>query len=364
MKIKIFGITIEYRKRLLAGNVVTLEVTVIALSSAFFFTALLFLMYGKDPILAISSILYWAFVSPSGFSFTLTRAIPLLLCGAGLAIALKASFWNIGAEGQLLMGAIAATWIALFVNGIPGPLVLPTMFIMSFIFGAFWALIPAFLRVKFEANEIIVTLMLNYVATNLVNYLIYGPWRGKSVYNFPFTDIFPPFAWEPKIPGTSIYVFSLIIAFSSALFLYYLLERTTLGYEIKVVGGSREAAKYAGIDYKKTILLIALISGGLSGVAGAGLLSGIHHRLQSPTAISPGYGNIAILVAWLARLNPLIAIFTAIFMSGISVGSQQIQIVLELPAAVMNIFNGVILFFIVGFELLRKYEVKIYFGKD
>ncbi|MHA1859823.1 MAG: ABC transporter permease, partial [Candidatus Asgardarchaeia archaeon] len=294
----------------------------------------------------------------------ITRMIPLLLCGAGLAIALRASFWNIGAEGQLLMGAIAATWVALFVNGIPEPLVLPTMFLSSFLLGAFWALIPAFLRVKFEANEIIVTLMLNYVATNLVNYLIYGPWRGKNVYNFPFTDIFPPSAWEPKIPGTPIYVVSLVVALLSASSLHYLLERTTLGYEIKVVGGSREAAKYAGIDYGRTIFFIALISGGLSGIAGAGLLSGIHHRLQSPTAISPGYGNIAILVAWLARLNPLLTVFTAILMSGISVGSQQIQIVLELPAAVMNIFNGVILFFIIGFELLRKYEVKIHFGKD
>jgi len=364
VRVKIFNLlTIEYEKRQEITLEQSLKLTTMALVTAFIIMGIIFAGFGVNPFLAIFSIFAWSLFTPAGFTSTLTRMIPLLLCGVGLAIAFRALFWNIGAEGQLLMGAIAATGIALFVPGIPDFLLLPTILLMGFIVGALWGLIPAALKLKFETNEVITTLMLNYVAFRLVKYLVYGPWKGKKVYNFPFSDTFPPAAWEPKIPGTPIYVYSFVLSLLFAVGLYFFMNKTTLGYEIRVVGENIKAARYAGINYTKTILITMLISGGLAGLAGAGLMTGVQHRLQNPEAISPGYGYTAIIVAWLGRLNPLYVILSAFFMAILIVGGQQIQITLGLPFGVVNIFNGVILFVLIAFEPLREYRVSFYWNE-
>ena len=205
-------VTIEYEKRQEITMELTLKITLAALLVSFIIMSFIFLAYGVNPLFAFFSIFSWAYFTPGGFAATIARTIPLLLCGVGLVIAFKALFWNIGAEGQLLMGAVAATWVALFLPGVPDFLMLPTIYIMAFLFGAIWGVIPAILKVKFEANEVITTLMMNYIAIKLVKYLVYGPWKGKYVFNFPYSDTFPESAWEPIIPGTTVHLITLAIA--------------------------------------------------------------------------------------------------------------------------------------------------------
>lgn len=364
MRFKIFDIvTVEYDKRQELTVEQSIKITAFALLVAFIVMSFIFLGFGVNPFDAFYVIFSWAFFTPAGFASTISRSIPLILCGVGLAIAFKAIFWNIGAEGQLLMGAIVAVGIALFVPGVPDFLLLPVILLMGFLVGAAWGIFPAYLKVKFEANEVITTLMLNYVAFRLVKYLVYGPWQGKHVFNFPYSDMIPSAAWDPVIPGTSIYIVGFSLAILSAVLFHYFMNRTTLGYEIRVVGENINAAKYAGINYLKVFLIVMLISGGLSGLAGSALITGVHHRLQNPEAISPGYGYTAIIVAWLARLSPLYVILAGIFIGALIVGGQQIQITLRLPFGVVNIFNGVLLMAIISFELLREYSFKVHWNE-
>jgi simple sugar transport system permease protein len=308
--------------------------------------------------LAYKRIFTGAFGSLYGLSETTVKAIPLMICGVGLSIAFKALIWNIGAEGQLLMGAIAATWVALYaIPDAPAFVLLPCMFAAGFIGGAIWGLIPGVLKAKFRANEVITSLMMVYIASELVNYLVYGPWRGPEEWGFPYSSKFPPSARLPYLFTTRIHYPTLLIALTLAVVIYILVMKTKLGYEIRVTGGNPEAARYAGMSYFKTVVLVMLISGGLAGLAGVGEVAGIHHRLRYPHGISPGYGFTAIIVAWLGRLNPLAIALTSMLFGGLLVGGDAIQVALGLPVATINIFNGVILFFILGGELLTRYKI-------
>jgi len=336
----------------------TILITVAAIGFALAIAGVIFAAYRVNPLTAYWFLFWGSFGSTHNILETFTRMIPLLLCAIGLIIAYRALIWNIGSEGQLLLGAIAAAGIALFVPGIPPALVLPTMIVAGFISGAAWAFIPGILKAKYNVNEIITTLMMNYIAARLIMYLVYGPWQGQYVWGFPYTDIFPDYAWMPTL-GTRLHYPDLILAILIAIGSYYLLERTTLGYEIKVIGSNKEAGRYAGMSYFKVVLFVMIFSGGLAGIAGAAEVAGITHRLMRPEAISPGYGYTAIIVAWLARLNPLIGILAALFMAIILVGGQQIQISMGLPFGVVNMFNGIFLFSLIAFELFRKYHVKV-----
>jgi simple sugar transport system permease protein len=276
----------------------------------------------------------------------------------GLAISFKMNFWNIGAEGQLLMGAVGATWVALyFTPNTPLPVMLTLMFCGGFAAGAGWGLIPAVLKAKFKANEVIVSLMLVYIASELVNYLVYGPWKSPYEWGFPYSIKFPASARIPTIPHTRIHYPTLILALVLALIIYILMRRTKAGYEIEVLGASPEAARYAGIGSTRIILLIMVISGGLAGLAGVGEVAGIHRRLLYPSGISPGYGFTAIIVAWLGGLNPLLLIPAAFLFGGLLVGGDAIQVTLGLPVGVINIFNGVILFFLLAGKFFTQYRL-------
>ncbi|MFX1573586.1 MAG: ABC transporter permease, partial [Promethearchaeota archaeon] len=260
------------------------------------------------------------------------------------------------------VGAIVAIGIGVFIPGIPDFLLLPLILFIGFLAGALWGLIPTILKLKLKTNEVITTLMLNYIAINLVNFLVFGPWKGP--YGFQQSYPLPQAAWEPIIPGTSIYIISLITSLIFALGLYFLLFKTTIGYEIRVVGENLQAAKYAGINYFKTLIITMMISGGLAGLAGAGLITGLQHSLQPAESISPGYGFTAIIVAWLGGLNPISIVFSSFFISILIVGSQNIQILLELPFGVVNIFNGVILAVIISFEFLKRYKIHLFINKE
>lgn len=333
-------------------------VSILAIVAALIVAAIFFASYGISPISAYGAIVRGALGSWSGFSETLRRMIPLLLCGVGLTVAFRALFWNIGADGQLLLGAVAATWVALF-SGLHGPLVLPAMFLAGFLAGALWGLIPAILKVKMGINDVITTLMMNYIAIYIVLYLIHGPWKGPSMRGFAYTDMFPQAARLPTIGHTHVHWPTLLMGLLIALLVYIMLNRTRSGFEIRVVGENPHAASYAGISEFKTVVTVMLISGGLAGFAGVGEVAGVHLRLLDPIQISMGYGYTAIIVAWLARKNPLGVIITSFFFGVLMAGGDVIKVNLGLPFQLINVFNGLIMFFLIGSELFMRYKVSL-----
>ena len=333
---------------------------VFSLAAGLFAVSCIFLIFGVNPLYALGKIFSGSFGSFYGLKETTTKAIPLILIGSGLAVAFRGKFWNIGAESQLLMGAIFGTWVGLnWGPHLPGPVIVPLMFLAGFIGGAIWGLIPAILKIKFSINEVISTLMLNYICNQIMILLIVGPWRGKTKYGFPYTDDLPASAILSLIPGSRIHYATLLIALATVIILGIAIYKTQFGYEVRVIGENPEAAKYSGIDFFRTTLIIMLISGGVAGLAGVGEVAGIHHYLSYPESISSGYGFTAIIVAWLAKLNPFFVILSAFFFAGILVGGDAIQISLGLPAATVQIFNGTLLFFLIMGDYFLKNQVTL-----
>ena len=333
-----------------------------SIMAGLFVIGLIFLMFGVNPVFAIVKIFTGSFGSMYGIKETITKAIPLILIGVGLAVAFRAKFWNIGAEGQLLMGAIFSTWVGLnWGPHLPAPVIIPLMFLAGFAGGAAWGLIPAFFKIKFAINEVISTLMMNYICAEFLTFLIVGPWKGKTKFGFPYTDDLPASAILGLIPGSRIHYVTLILAIATVIALGMIIYKTRFGYEVRVIGENPEAARYAGIDFFKTTLIIMAISGGVAGFAGVGEVAGIHHYLSYPAAISSGYGFTAIIVAWLAKLNPFFVIIAGIFFAGILVGGDAIQISLGLPAATVQIFNGTLLVFLIMGDYFLKHKVRLVF---
>lgn len=321
---------------------------------------LVFLAKGVNPFYAIGRIFGDSFGSAYGIQETITKAIPLVLIGAGLVMAFRAKFWNIGAEGQLLAGAIFATWVALNIGPVaPAPVVIPLMFLAGFLGGALFGVIPALLKVRFGVNEVISTLMLNYVAAEFVQLLVVGPWKGTTQYGFPYTDDFPASATLGLIGRTRIHPVTMILAIVVVVVLTVVIYRTRFGYEVRVAGENPDAARYAGINVYVLMIGMMVISGGVAGLAGVGEVAGVHHHLSYPYTISAGYGFTAIIVAWLARLNPSFVIVSGLFFAGIEVGGDAIQLSLGLPAATVEVFNGIILFFLIMGEYFLHHSVSV-----
>ncbi|MEQ8223764.1 MAG: ABC transporter permease, partial [Candidatus Eremiobacterota bacterium] len=224
----------------------------------------------------------------------------------------------------------------------------------GFLFGALWGLIPALLKAYGGANEIITTLMLNYVAINFCDYLVYGPWKDPEGKGFPLTAQFPDNACLPLL-YKRIHL-GLIFAIVSIIIIYLVMNKSKWGYEIRVTGENIKAARYGGINVIKNILLIMILSGGISGIAGMGEVSGLTHRLQH--GFSPGYGYTAIIVAWLARLNPVGMTLVAFLFGALLVGGDQIQMSMNLPGSMTGIIQGAILFSVLGGEIFSQYKIK------
>ena len=316
---------------------------------------IIFSVLDKDPWLS----LYTFFIQPltTGFGFTelIVKATPLILIGAGLSIGFKANVWNIGAEGQFTMGAIAGGGTALFLSNQESLLVLPAVLVMGITGGAVWGMIPAFLKTKYNANEILTSLMLSYVALLMLSYLVHGPWRDPGGHNFPESEIFSDSAMLPVLlQGTRLNL-GTIFALLSILITYLLLSRTVLGYQFKVVGLAPLAARYAGFNRSKLIWLSMIISGGLAGLAGIAEVSGTIGQLLP--SVSPGYGFTAIIVAFLGRLNPIGVLFAGLIMALTYIGGENAQIEIGLPAAVTGLFQGIILFYLLACDVLARYRL-------
>ncbi|GAA0519759.1 ABC transporter permease [Deinococcus depolymerans] len=331
-------------------------VTLASLVTALLICALVFTLSGHAPGEVYGTMLRGTLGDATGLGEVGRRTIPLLLIGAGLALAFRAQFFNIGAEGQLLLGAVFAAGTALFVP-LPGPLLLPAVFVAGFLGGGLWALIAAALR-RVNVNEILSTLMLNYIAVALVTYLIAGPWKGKDVRGYIYTDTFPASTSLPTLPGSQVHWPTLLLGVAVALGLQWVLSRSTFGYALRVVGENPGAARYAGLSSGRVALLVALITGGVAGLAGAGEVAGIHHRLLEAGQISLGYGFTAVIVAWLARGNPALCLITAPLMGVILAGGDILKIDLNLPFRVVDVFSGVILLCLIASEVFIRHRVQ------
>lgn len=327
-------------------------VSVLSVVLAFVFCGVLIAFSGNDPLVVFARMFKGAFGSTYGLSETLLKAIPLLLCGLGVAIAYKIAIWNIGAEGQLVMGAIAATSVTIFW---PDMAMLPSlclMVLLGFIAGGIWGLFTAIPRVYFQVNEIITSLMLNYVALLLLDYLVFDPWKDPNGFNFPGTAIFNSAQQLPNFGDTRLHVGLFIALIAVAVYAVFV-KKTTWGYRIRLLAANPNAARYAGMNVSKQILIVMLLSGGLAGLAGMAEVSGVTHRLMY--GISPGYGYTAIIVAWLAKLNPWGLLISSVLCGAVIVGGYSVQLI-GLPVSMAMMIQGAILFFLIGGEALGRYR--------
>jgi ABC-type uncharacterized transport system permease subunit len=316
---------------------------------------LVLLASGQNPVSVYHAILKGALGDRFGFTETLVKMTPLLLAGLGISVAFKMQLWNIGAEGQLYLGAIGATWIAVFaLPNARGVVVIPAMVAAGMIAGGIWGAIPGALRAFFNANETITTLMLNYVAIILCDYLIHGPWRDPLGHGFPGTARFSKSASLPRLMPYRVHL-GLVFGLVAAVVLWIMLRRTRWGYELNVMGRNGRAARYAGMNITRSIVVVMALSGALAGLAGMSEVAGIGHQLQRN--LSPGYGYTAIIVAWLGRLNPIGIILVSFLLAALLVGGDQLQMSMSLPSSVAPMLQGAILFFVLGGETFTKYRI-------
>lgn len=338
------------RSDISAKNAILIKFIAIVLSLVL--SSLFILLLGHNPFDVYFSMLNGAFGTVSRVKDTLTIAIPLIVTSIGIMIAFKMKFWNIGAEGQILMGAFAATFFALNFSYLPKPLLLIIMFIAGIIGGGLWALVPAFLKVRFDTNETIITLMMNYIAIKWITFLQYGPWRDPKSMGFPKISNFSDSAVLPKLFGVHIgWIIAIIIVIIISLFMNY----TKRGYEIAVVGESMDTAKYAGMDVKKIILSSIFISGGICGIVGMMEASAVNQTLTSQ--LSAGYGYTAIITTWLSGLKSFIIVPVSILFAGMTKGGSFIQTAHQIPKSAAELLQSMILFFVIGSEFFIQYKI-------
>ena len=270
-------------------------IRLIAIIAAILVSGIFIVCLGYNPVKVYANMISGALGSKIRFRSTLIEMVPLVITSLGILVAFKMKFWNIGGEGQILMGAFAATYIALFADWVPKFLVIPVMFIVGFLAGGIWGLIPAFFKAKFGANETIMTLMLNYIATQWITYLQYGPWRDPKLKGFAKIANFPDHALLPKVFGVHI---GLIIALVLVVVISWFLRKTKRGFEIAVVGESVSTARYAGMDISRIIIATMLLSGGLCGITGVIQAAGVNKTLTMN--VSSGYGFTAVITTYLS----------------------------------------------------------------
>ncbi len=315
---------------------------------------------GVDPVRAYTNMLEAAFLQPYSLSDTTVKATPLILAGLGVALAFRMKQWNIGAEGQLYLGAWAAAGVALRLlpRDTPAVLMISTMMLAGFMAGALWGAIPGALKAYLGVNEIITSLMLTYIGIAYSNYFVFGPWSERG---FGLTPQFPRTAWLPRLSDLAEYDaafrgltahLGIVFGLVAAVILWVILRRSKWGYQLRVIGDNPNAARYAGMNVKRNILLVMMLSGGLAGLAGMAEVAGVVHRLQE--RFSPGYGFTAIIVAWLAHLNPLGIILVSYLFGGLLVGGDVVQ-----PAGIPLMLQGIVLFCVISGDLLARYRVRI-----
>lgn len=329
---------------------------------AFLFSGLILMSVGADPIRIFSFFWTASFGSWGAVSDVIVKATPLLLIGLACAFAFKMKLWNIGAEGQFYMGAFFSSMVILLpmvnLETTPKTLVLALMMLMGLLGGALYGFIPGVLRSKYNINEVITTLMLNYIAVFWNNYWIFGKYSDAG---FQMTKMFPKVAWLPRLSdfakqykgfsGITLHV-GVIFGLIAAIIVWLILNKSRWGYKITLIGDNPKAAKYAGLNITRNIILVFMFSGALAGLAGMAEVTGVVHRLQE--RISTNYGFSGVIIAWLAKLNPFAVILVSILFGALIVAGREIQ-----PSGVSFLIQGIILFLVISSDVILKYTIRI-----
>ena len=348
-------IPISIHKRPVPLTWPALVIVAAAIGLSLIISAFLLYWQGKPAFSALNLLFQGAFGSLHALEDCVIKGAPIFLCSLGVAVAFRLQVWNIGAEGQYAMGAIGATWIVLSFPHWPAYLLLPAMLLAAALAGGLCGLIPALLKVYLKTNEIIVSLMLNYICILFLEYLVYGPWKDPVSFGFPMTMVFPPAAIVGSI-GDSRLNWGLVLCLASALGFWIFFRFTRLGYELKVSGESLPAARYAHLPYRRLVVTVMVVSGALAGWAGFLEASTSLNRLQP--SIMVGYGYTAIVVAWLARLHPASIAAASFMLAGLRVGVENLQLEMQIPAAFGGIMEGVILLTVLAGGLFVNFRIR------
>jgi len=354
-------IMLQIEPRMKVSRWLPIWTSIVAVVVALIIGGVLIALVGGNPFATYGHIANVAFGSLGGITDTLTKATPLILVGLACSLAFRMKLWNIGAEGQFFIGAWAASAVVLLPILPPetSPIIfIPVMMIAGLLGGAAWGFIPGFLKARFKVNEVITTLMLNYIAVAWNNFWIFAVW---SEGGFQMSPMFPRTAWLPRLSDLAAQIKDFrgltlhggfIIAVIAAVIVWFIMNRSKWGYEIRLIGDNPKAAEYAGIPIKRNIILVMMVSGALAGLAGMSEISGTVHRLQG--AISPGYGFTGIIIAWLAKLNPFAVILVSIFFGALLLAGREIQ-----PSGIPKMIQGVVLVCLIASDFFVRNRVRI-----
>jgi simple sugar transport system permease protein len=353
-------VAVRLERRLVTPRWLPFATTAGGIVVALVISAALIALVGGDPMRVASHIIEVSFGNAGVLSDTLVKATPIIFTGLACAVAFRMRLWNIGAEGQLILGTwgASAVVLALLPAGTSPFLLIPVMLVAAVAAGALWGGIAGWLKARFGVNEIITTLMLNYIAIQWVRFWSFGPWSERG---FQMSAQFPRDAWLPRLTdfarlnpdlgGLTVHL-GFLIALLCAVLVWFVMARTRKGYEIRLIGDNPRAARYAGLDIGRTIILVMLASGGLAGLAGMSEVSGAVHRLQD--GIAAGAGFTGVIVAYLARFHPLGVVVAAIAFGALTLAGREIQ-----PAGVPSMIQGIVLFCVICSDILLRYRVRL-----
>lgn len=338
------------KEELSSSKIVLLRI--IAVIIALICSTFIIFLLGHNPFEVFSNIIAGATGTEYRIIQTINKAIPLTTLSLGIAVAFKMRFWNIGAEGQFYVGALGATFVTLNFGELPAIILIPFMMIVACIFGGLWCLFPAVLKSKLGTSETLVTLMMNYIAIKWVTYLQFGPWKDPEAFGFPKIAKFTSNAILPKVFNVHI---GWIITLFLAIIVHFLLSKSKLGYEIEVLGENENTANYAGMNVSKILIVGAMISGGICGLAGMMQASAIENSLTY--TLSAGLGFTAIITAWLAKLSAPAIVLVSMLFSILLQGGSYLQTSMQIPASLSELLQGIILLFVLGSEFFINYKI-------
>lgn len=348
-----FKITVE--RRLLPSRQLEIAAPILSILVALAISAIPISRGGVNPITGYYELFYGALGNKLSLTETFALFSPLLLCGVAVALAFTCKFWNIGAEGQLYCGGLVAAFFAVNAGGLPAPVAIPLMLVAGFLGGGAWAAIPAVLKVKLKVDEVVTTLLGNWVMYYLVSAILFGPWRNPKT-GWPESPIIADSTFYPILVPGSRFHFGIVVSLLIAVAFYIILKKTKWGFELLAIGGNPTSSQAMGISVSKQIILAAIVSGGIAGLAGVGQVAGIHYHMK--TDLSPGFGYTGVVIAMVGGLNPIGVVLASFLMAVVVQGTQAMHRATGVPWALAEVIQGVILLCLLVGIFFTKYRVR------